>query len=272
MSTALFELAASIPDRISELHTLINHAKSNEKETESLYNAICRATSVLLASHLEGFLKELTTALTTDLNYNLGSFGNMPKAMQRNFCERIAYYEGVAKTEIDERVKQLIAFFTKNSVSIDLKAITYKENPNKNASANFIESSLGKFGISGIISVLSGGKFEVVFDNYSRTNYILMRDMRRFRSILYSFPYRPLPNKYKFEFRSGKASRREGTQTLWHMYIEDVLTRRHKVAHGDTLGNETSWEELSQDTVKLEVLMHGLMYASASFLSNQNTE
>jgi hypothetical protein len=78
MSTASFELAQSIPARVDELSVLIRQAKAVQDTQESLYNAVCRACCVLMASHLEGFLKDLSTSITRDLNYNLGGFGQMP--------------------------------------------------------------------------------------------------------------------------------------------------------------------------------------------------
>jgi hypothetical protein len=185
--------------------------------------------------------------------------------VQRTFCEKIAFYEGVTRSEIEERTKQLIAFFSQNSVPIDMKAITYKESPNKNASAAFIDSAMAKLGVPDVVNAIAGGRFDAVFNNDSRANYILIRDLVRFRACLYNFPYRSLPARYPFVFRKVKV--KHPIQSLWHVFIEEVLTRRHKVAHGDTLANETSWETLRLDAVKLEVLMQGLMYAAATYLA-----
>lgn len=262
MSTALFDLAISVPRRVGELHILTNAAKIYERKDEHLYNAICRAASVLIASHLEGFLKELTGCLVADLSYYYGSFAKMPAAMQRTFCEKIAFYEDIPLADLNERIRQLVAFFSQNSVPIDMQAFTYKESSNKNATAAFIDKALGKFGVPNIVNSISEGKLENVFDNDKRTNYVLVRDLKRFRSRLYTFPYLALPPEYEFKFGKPK----EKGQTLWHSFIEEVLVRRHKVAHGDTLDNETSWEGLQTDTVKLEVMMQGLMYSAACYL------
>jgi hypothetical protein len=95
MSTAVFEVARSIPLRTNELRQLTTLATQLETTNESSYNALCRACSVLLAAHLEGFIKELGKNLVSDFNFNVESFSMMPSAMQRNFCERIAFYQGV---------------------------------------------------------------------------------------------------------------------------------------------------------------------------------
>jgi len=263
MSTALFELAMATPNRVAELRRLIDHAKDLQDADEALYNSICRAISVLLASHLEGFLKDLTRSLVADLNYYSSGFSALPAALKRAFCEKMAFYEGIDRKQIDDRIRQLIAFFDTNSVPVDLKAITYKEAANKNATSAFIDAAMAKFGIPNITSAISSGSFEVVFDNDPRTDYRLLRDIVRFKSHLYDFPYRELPQRYNFTFRGQGAP----VQTLWHAFIEEVMTRRHSVAHGDTLENETTWEDLSRDALKLEVLMHAIMYAAASHLT-----
>lgn len=106
-----FEIATSIPQRIKELNILTTHAEFCQVDNEELYNSLCRASSVLIASHLEGFLKELTNGLIQDLNFNLGSFSKMPTAIQRTFCKKIAFYEGIPDKEIEGRVSQLLDFF-----------------------------------------------------------------------------------------------------------------------------------------------------------------
>lgn len=266
MSTALFELALSVPKRVNELNRLIAAAKECELADEPLYNSICRSVSVLLASHLEGFLKELISSLIADMNSFRNGFSDIPVAMQRSFCEKIAGYEGVERKEIEERIKQLIAFFSKNSVPIDMRAFTYKESPNKNATSAFIDAAMAKFGVPDIVTAVAGGRYDVIFDNDQHSTHILSRDLRRLRARLFHYPYRPMPAKYRFRFREAGGPKSK-TQSLWHTYIEEVLIRRHSVAHGDTLENETTWTALTTDAQKLEVLMHGLLFASAAYLT-----
>lgn len=261
MSTATYELSRSIPARIGELRVLVDHASKCETEDESLYNAICRAAAVLMASHLEGFLKELVRSITLDLNFHIEEFSSMPLAMQRTFCMKIAFYEGVSNAEIEKRVTQLISFFSSNNVKVDMSAFPYKENANKNPSPAFIDATLGAIGVPSVLAALKGGRFEAVFDGNHHTDYMLRRDLRRYQSTLYHFPYRALPPPYTFNRNKDKA---EGS--IWWEFINGVMNRRHSVAHGDTLENETSWSELRTDALKLEVLMFAIIYHSCGFL------
>lgn len=271
MSTATFDVAMSISTRLGELKRLVAHAiYSREKlNDEHIYNSLCRACCILLASNLEGFLKELSRSLVLDLNYYLQDFSKMPAMMQRTFCEKIVYFEGVPEADHQKRTTQLISFFTKNSVQIDLQAITYNQNPNKNPSPNFIDSAFEKIGIYSILNTLTESRLEDVFKNNRALNYKLLRDMSRCKSHLYSFPYRNTSPDYSFKQFTKADKKQTPNNTIWHDYIEEILTRRHSIAHGDTLQNDTTAEQLESDITKLEVLMYGLMYSATSQVSNQ---
>ena len=269
MSTASYELAQAIPDRVKELLVLVRSAKKFQNEDESLYNALCRSTCVLMASHLEGFIKELSRSIISDLNYNLDSFSQMPLAMQRTFCQKIAYYEGVSKAEVEGRIRQLINFFSKNSVYIDMTAFPYKENPNKNPSPSQIDGVMDRLGIPDILTSIAIPAYEVVFDNDDRTNYRLNRAIIRFVSHLYFFPFKAIPSPYSPN-RKKERKTVKGEQTLWHTFIEETMTRRHNIVHGDILSNDTSWEELQRDTEKLRILMYGILFSTTNYLVHPN--
>lgn len=271
MSTATFETAMSITTRLNELKRLVAHAKNQREKVkdEYIYNSICRACCILLASNLEGFLKDLSRSLILDLNYYLKEFSKMPAIMQRAFCEKIVHFEGVPEKDQVARTNQLIQFFLKNSVTIDLQAITYKQNQNRNPSPNFIDSAFEKLGINSMINTLTGSRLEDVFKNNSSINYKLLRDMSRYRSYLYTFPYTPPPKKYTFKTIEKADKKNIPDNTIWHDYIDEILTRRHSIAHGDTLNNDTTTEQLESDILKLEILMYGVMYSATSQVSTQ---
>ena len=265
MSTAIFEVALSIPERIAELERLIRLADMEIERDEPAYNTLCRACCVLLASHLEGFLKDLTKSLIYDLNFNLKIFKNMPEAMKRTFCEKIAFYEGLPTDEINQRAKQLTTFFSQNSVPIDLHAFSYKENKNKNPSPDFVDGILSKVGVPSVLSSISGGMLENVFKDEIRISYVIRKDIKRFRSYLHKFPYKQLPEKYTFNYPAKKEGKKPAT--LWNTFIDEILSRRHNIVHGDTMSNETNTKALLKDVEKMDVLMHGIMYSSVSYIT-----
>ena len=144
-----------------------------------------------------------------------------------------------------------------------MSAFTYKENPNRNPTSDFIDRAFQELGVPNVIHSLNRGRFQVVFDNDFRTDYQLRRDLIRMRACLYKYPFKSPPSPYNFS--RGKPVEKKMT-SLWHDFIETIMQRRHRVAHGDTLTNESTWEVLRQDSVKLEVLMYGIVYSSATYL------
>jgi len=267
MTTAVFEVARSITGRIGELERFVLMAVREEPIDDANYGSLCRACCILLASHLEGFLKDLTSSLTADLNFYLKSFSKLPSSLQRAFCEKIAFFDGVPKEEIDLRVRQLTEFFNENSVNINLQAFSYKEPKNKNPSADDVESVLEKIGIPSVLFSISGSKLETVFSGDTASSYLVRREIRRYRSHLFKFPYRPLPNKYTFNYRSEKTRKSSGGASIWHTYIDEVMQRRYRIAHGDTVFNETTIKALQHDIEKMEVLMHALIFSSVAYIS-----
>lgn len=265
MSTAMFEVAKSLPLRSAELTRLVNMADQKFEKNEDEYNTLCRACCILLASHLEGFLKDLSKSLINDLNFHLKSFSRLPAAVKHTFCQKIAFYEGVKPDEITTRSKQLLAFFEANSVAVDMHAFAYKESANKNPGGDVIDNALAKLGIPNVLLSISGGRLESIFKNDPSMSYVIRRDIRRLRSYLYSFPYKKLPKKYIFNYKPDKSNKNE-SKTIWHTFIGDVMGRRHTIAHGDTMSNDVTSAQLRQDIERLDVLMHGLMYSAVHYL------
>jgi hypothetical protein len=259
MSTAMFGVIQSIPDRVGELRLLTGQAKETQESDEALYNALCRSCAVLIASHLEAYLKEISKALLIDLNYYLGGFDRQPPALKRAFCRKIAFYEGVPNAQIEGRIKQLMAFFDKNSVEIDLHAFTYKETPNKNPSESSMDSMFEKFGLAGVVDALSP-ILDPLFDNDTQTDITLVRRLKRARAKLFNFPYAPLPDDFCFLPRK----RSKDAQSIWTDFVKTIMDRRHTIAHGDTLSNPTSWEELDRDVEKLSALFHGIAFSACA--------
>lgn len=266
MSTSTFELVHSIPLRVDEIKLLLAHATDVKERDEPFYDALCRAAAILLASHLEAFLKELSLNIISDLNDNLEQFSKMPEALKREFCYRIAFYDGVEKKEVDKRIKQLLRFFNSNSVKIDLSAFNYLQNPNKNPSVDTIQSSLDKLGVPNVLHSIDCGSFTCVFDGNMRSDYVLKRQLVAMASRVYDFPYRQMINAFSF----NREKPTKGQKTLWHEFVETVMNRRHSIVHGDTLDNKSSAEELQRDAEKLLVMMYAISYSATCWFADKS--
>jgi hypothetical protein len=119
-----------------------------------------------------------------------------------------------------------------------------------------IESTFNKVGAEGVLWSLCGGYFDGVFEDSTHKSFIIGRDARKWRKIFYRYPYGEPPAKFMISPRKPKAKK---DRTLWHDYIDTILTRRHAVAHGN-IKNDTTHEELRSDIMKLSVLMHAIAY------------
>jgi hypothetical protein len=259
MTTAAFEASSSIVVRMQELRILLNEAKKYERKNTPLYDALCRSSSVLLASHLEGFVKDITKSVRNDLNYNLKEFKRMPVALKREFVKKMSSYEGVSQNDLDSRARQIMAFFDDNHVPIDFEAFARKEIDGKNPSVKNIEQPFSKFGVNNVLSALDSSYFLQVFEGSPAKTHILLREMKRCRSTLHSWPYRIIDEK-RFLGKKPAGAKKASQQSLWVTFIEEIVTRRHKIAHGESLLNLASSQELEVEVDKVEILMSGLLY------------
>ncbi|HEL3815768.1 TPA: hypothetical protein UMY79_002665 [Stenotrophomonas maltophilia] len=264
MSTLAFAAVAAIPKRIGELRSLIAHAKIIEATDEGLYNSICRASSVLMAAQLEGFVKDLYKGVVDDFNYGVSDFSKRPVAMQVEFCRQIAYYEGVPESDINSRIKALRNFFAVNPVQIQFGHFSYRESQNKNPGAGAVNSIFNKLGVPDVVSSIAGSYFEDVFRDDSHAAYRVARECIRGRSRLFIFPYRKSPSSYSIVHRKKPA-----VDGLWGDYLEGIMMRRHAIAHGDTFENSTTWENLARDCNKMDAFMHALAFSVSDYLSTR---
>jgi len=267
MTTYMYSFAEGLTDRLAELDAITSRAQTEFDNDQVLYDILCRAGCVLAVSALEGFLKDISVAIQSDLNTNIPLFSGMPKNMQREFSKKILQFDGVPEPELQKRANQLINFFEDNSVKIDMSAFSYKENVNKNPSVNIVDSAFSRYGINSILHCLGGSRFEVVFDNDSATDFLLRREIRRMRATIYKFPYKKLPGA--FQMKDWVAIKGQAVpSSIWHTFIEKLLGRRHSIVHADTYDNPTAWSVLKDDSNKLEILFHGITLAASSFIGS----
>lgn len=258
MSTAAFEAIGKVEPRIKELRTLVNAARvARDDGHEDTHNAICRSCAVLIASHIEGFIKDIVDSVRIDLNFHLKEFRFLPAALKREFCKKMAYYEGVKESEVEKRTTQLVSFFDRNTVPVELDAFPYLENVNKNPKPSRVDSSFEKFGVKGALDALGSDLLLGIFSDSAGSKFRARREIIRLKATLFSFPYKS-PSIAIFVQSGGQ--KKKNRDNLWHTFLEEILTRRHKIAHGDTLENPTTVEELEHDISKSEIIIYSLAF------------
>lgn len=263
MSTAAFEASGYIDARVKELKSLLKQAKQIVNSDEFAYDAICRSCCVLLSSHIEGSMTDFASSAIRDLNYFHKDFSKMPTALKRNFCKKIAFFEGVNDKTINTRIDQLVKFFDTHTVPIDLDAITYLETSNNNPKPSSIEKPFEKLGITGTLNALGSDFLLQAFSGNEGKKYLAIKTLRKSRANLYSFPY----SKPKEEIFNKDNRKKSTEENLWHTFLEEVVTRRNNIAHGKILENPTSAIELENDVFKMEVFLRA---ASTYLFSNVN--
>ena len=215
----------------------------------------------MLCSHLEGFVKDTIRAYLNDLNTHLIDFLKMPDSVKRSFCERIVHFEGIQKPLIEQRIQQLYKYFEKNPIKIDLSAFPNIEKENKNPNAKFLDMKFSQIGIACLTLSLSTTSIDEIFKDDAAKDWLLVRQTKRENATLYKFPYQKSETFGQFQnLKKPKAK----YETLWETYLDDVLPRRHKIVHGQTLGNPTDDTQLEKDLLKLRILMHGILLCVAS--------
>lgn len=257
MTTAAFETANTIPLRMTEMHALVRTAHHYKNKDERLYDALCRSASVLLVSHIEGFLTDLVSSICIDLNYFVSDFSLMPDSIKRDFVYKLAFYEGVPSKDIEKRVRVLTSFFEENSVPVNLGLIAAGDESRRNPSVRSIDKYFEPLGVNKIVSSLHTDFYQRAFEGSTGATYKLLRDCKASRSRVFSWPYGGF-SENEFKLPSRKGDPYAGT-SLWVTFIEDILKRRHKIAHGSTMENNASSESLERDIAKAEALMTGLM-------------
>jgi hypothetical protein len=257
MRTAVFEVANAIPLRMAEVKKLIQKAEYYEEKDEEFFNALCRSASVLLVSHIEGFLKDVVSSVCLDLNYFVSDFSKMPESLRREFVHRICYYEGIERKDLDRKIKGLMAFFDQNSVPIDLNLFSNDTVVGKNPSVHAIDKLFVPLGINKIVSCLHTEYYQSVFEGSTRATYRIIRECKANRCRVFAWPYVGF-SEFEFQLPPKKGDPYSG-DSMWVTFIEDILERRNQIAHGAELKNDESVVSLRRDVDKAEVLITGLM-------------
>ncbi len=180
----------------------------------------------------------------------------MPPALKRSFCRKIAFFEGVPEKSVNQRVEQLVRFFDSNSVPIDLEVISYLETSNNNPKPSYVDKPFEKLGVTATLNAIGSDFLLQAFSGNEGKKYWTLRSLRRYRASLYKFPYLYVDN-YMFD-ENAKAKKKNGEENLWHTFLEEIVTRRNKIAHGQTLENPTSTSELEEDIFKMEVFLSAI--------------
>ncbi|EPB9403435.1 MAE_28990/MAE_18760 family HEPN-like nuclease [Clostridium perfringens] len=244
MNTFAYDFFESMHDRWQEIDLLIQKAK-DEENNEDLYNVLCRAAVVLSVANLEGFIKETVKVILNDIN-KFSKFCDAPEKLKITFCNSFLDVENNYK-----QVNKLIKLFDELETKFTVEPFLFENN--KNPSPTIIDKICNKFGINNFFGIIEESKVNIVFENDNEQTKALIE--RLYKSLLNgceNYPYKVDLTEYELNLNAKKSSKKG----LWKDFLDELLRKRHAIAHGTTFDNEVSISEMLIMKQKIQVLQY----------------
>lgn len=264
--------------RWAELDTLIRAARKWEPEDRE-YASICRSISVLICSHFEGAIKGVSKAIVQDMADNL-PFNKFPERLKAKYI-RIAFlqYEAV-KEKNNETIKQsrcidaddvavchLADMVSRGEHQIDTDRLLTAFDHRSHIDMPGL-SEYGKwFGVCNFAARLGRSDLEDAFADSGTAEEIRKAVEKRCMYGASYFPYRYKDistfglNDFAMDEKIAKGD------TFFKSFLEEVLRRRHQIAHGNDLNCSRGASELIHDIIKMRILLsaYTLMIGNAIY-------
>ncbi len=256
METNLYELVNTLNNRQKEIEILIEEIKihQNNLQKEDLYNSLCRSTTILIVSHLEGFMKDLAKAIIDDINENL-DFQNINNNLKKVFCKK---FLGEKKHESDkeyiERQNELISTFNNLDTKLTKEPFLFKDN--KNPKSDVINKICNNFGVRNIFSHLKNSKLDIVFEDDTQEISNLLDELLEY--ILNQLRVYPFNLNIEI-FDLTQKTMLKDEKTPLEEFLEELLTKRHSIVHGNSINNEEIPESLIRYKNKSLILQYGII-------------
>jgi hypothetical protein len=252
---------ASTATRWRELDVLISQAEHAGVSSDAS-SAICRATTVMIVAHLEGFLRDTVRAVINDANTH-SEFQYLPNPAKRIFCRLYTGTDpegtGQVGKEGNEREQRLIELFEKLNPEVTHEPFTSGfANPKPDVIARMCKN----FGVD-FFWLIDGSKLDDVFSgNPGAITTVLPVIETALLAGLGNYPY--TLDRTQFGFGALASPKVRNKETLWHAFVNDLLHQRHSVAHGASLNNSKSSHELREAKGKAMILAYAVAFSLCS--------
>lgn len=263
MSTYLSEVIEKQQGRIEELNTLDKviqqYIENNEVKNAECFNALCRATIVLVSAHTEGFIEDTIEGIIYDIN----SKGNFEKAsfeMQYNMCLSLLPEKDIGKKITEKQLKELIRVFKENNVKFEKAAFV---SSTKNPNPSVVDRICTLVGFNNFFIILDKSAFiDKVFENSSsQTQYIFSDLLSEARGNTLDFPYKPTTLLQYNTF--SKTS-----NGFWKSFLDDLVEKRNRIAHGSDINNSIGYLELKNIVHKSLIFQLCFFLCLSTFIGN----
>jgi hypothetical protein len=223
----------------NEIEILITEAEKGDINIE-LFDALCRAISVLQVSHLEGFMKDFLKALIRDLNQHL-DFVDMPIGIKTTYVKSFCLKDGNGKYN-QKQIERLKSKFIEFPIQIESEPFFYHKE-NKNPNSKLVHTIFENLGIKNLFSYIKDSKVDVVFeDDQNATDDIIKKLNTQIEAGVNAFPYTTDLNEFDF----NKSDINDSTKTIYEEFLDEVNGLRHKIVHGNIIENQSSIHEIKR--------------------------
>jgi hypothetical protein len=249
MDTFACELLTSTKRRWAEIELLLKHTEEVVEDSE-LSNSLCRSVVVLLVAHFEGFVRDLTRAILKDIN-KFSTFKKSPRPLKLTFCR--LFIDGddkesnLKKKKLLDLLEMLEAKFTEEAFFLE----------NKNPTPGILQKICNNFGVKDFFLLLEKSDTEIVFsEEQPGIDEFLKKITDYVTEGIKTFPY----TIDLIKLNIGSVSEREKNyRTIWETFVDDLLEKRHSIAHGSSIDNSLSIPELKLIKNKLLILQFSLV-------------
>jgi len=262
MTTFARDLVDSLDARWYEINLLIAEAESRASDID-LYNAICRSVSVLMVAQFEGFMRDAAKAVLDDIN-EFSSFRQSPPALKQTFSRSFLEKEdGASGREFQSRVQRLIETFDGLEAKFTLDAFLVRDAQeyNKNPSPSVIDKITEKFGVRKFFNVINGSDLDGVFSD-TASEVAKLKDRIKSHVVVgtESYPYALNSASFNIGVDAGRLETAGGrSRTFWEDFLDNIMSKRHGIAHGSISDNPNSVEEIRSSLLKLEILQLAIL-------------
>lgn len=246
MSTFIQEFIVQTEEQWQEVNLLLDQAETVSSVNIELYNALCRSVSILIVSHLEGFIKELAKNAIRDINNNK-NFNELPISIQRTYCKKFIGFDEKSHPHYHKILNDMITDFS-NIREFKITHESFLFDKNRNPKPDSFKTVLSRFGVSDLFENLNQSIFDEAFSSRVTLNRLVKIMMWHVKKATGSFPYSTSTSTLKLE----KTKYSNGT-TLWQEFLNDTNKIRHNIVHGNLFSNSESIESLRERVNKAKL-------------------
>jgi RiboL-PSP-HEPN len=243
-STYMHAHVGSTAARWAELDVLLSLANQGGISTSS-HDALCRATIVMIVAHFEGFIKDTIRALIDDINSH-STFTKVPKQAQRIHCRLYtgSDQDGTGKISKEENERELALISLFESLNAKLAHGPFVGGTS-NPKPSIISRLCRQFGVDDLFYLLENSDLDSVFSSSLATieGKVLALETMLLSGVS-SYPYNISKSSIGITNTGSRPNKK--TETLWETFVNNLLAQRHTIAHGSSLENSKSTQELRE--------------------------